>query len=44
MAAIAEHLYLRTETVRSTAKEIYRRLGVHDRESAVQMGRLSGLL
>lgn len=44
MAGIAKSMYLGTETVRSTAKELYRRLGVHDRDSAVRMGRAMGII
>ncbi|WP_342373277.1 LuxR C-terminal-related transcriptional regulator [Propioniciclava soli] len=44
MAQVAQELFLGTETVRSTAKELYRRLGVHDRHSAVEVGRALGLL
>lgn len=32
---IAKELYLGVETIRSTAKALYRRLGVHDRHAAV---------
>lgn len=44
MTAIAESLFVSPETVRSTAKAVYRRLGVNGRDSAVQMGRALGLL
>lgn len=44
MSTIAERLTLGTETVRSTVKEVYRRMGVHDREDAVQVGRILGLM
>lgn len=42
MAQVAEELVLGVETVRSTAKAIYKRLGVHDREAAIQVARMSG--
>lgn len=42
MAQVAEELVLGVETVRSTAKAIYKRLGVHDREAAIQVVRMSG--
>lgn len=44
MGQVAGELYLGTETVRSTAKELYKRLGVHDRNSAVQVGRALGMI
>lgn len=44
MNAIAKERYVSVETVRSTAKDLYRRLGVHSREGAIQVGRLMGLL
>ena len=44
MNEVAAEMFLSVETVRSTAKEVYRRLGVHDRETAVQVGRAQGLI
>lgn len=44
MAQVADELVLGVETVRSTAKAIYKRLGVHDRAAAIQVARLSGEL
>ncbi|WP_169798255.1 helix-turn-helix transcriptional regulator [Actinomyces radicidentis] len=44
MAQVAEELVLGVETVRSTAKAVYKRLGVHDREAAIQIARMSGQL
>ncbi|WP_141212372.1 helix-turn-helix transcriptional regulator [Enemella evansiae] len=44
MPAIAKELFVSVETVRSTAKELYRRLGVHSRDSAIQVGRVRGLI
>ena len=41
---IADRLFLGVETVRSTSKALYRRLGVHSREAAVRVARLTGLL
>lgn len=39
LADIARDLYVGVETVRTTAKQLYRRMGVSDRASAVQAGR-----
>ena len=44
LGQIADDLFLGVETVRSTAKALYKRLGVHDRASAVQVARSMGLL
>ena len=44
LAEIAKRQFVGVETVRSTAKELYRRMGVHDRESAVRMAKAIGLL
>lgn len=44
LAAIAQRLFLGTETVRSAAKDLYRRLDVHDRDAAVAKAREHGLL
>ena len=41
---IAGELFLGVETVRSTSKALYKRLGVHDRDAAVRVGGLAGLL
>lgn len=41
---IADRLFLGVETVRSTSKALYRRLGVHSREAAVRVARLTELL
>lgn len=44
MPDIARRMYLSPETVRSTAKQLYRRMGVHDRRAAVDLGRSLGLI
>ncbi|MFP7707665.1 helix-turn-helix domain-containing protein [Trueperella sp. LYQ141] len=44
LADIAAGQYVSVETIRSTVKGIYRKLGVHDRRSAVAMGRLMHLI
>ncbi|MGJ3509914.1 LuxR C-terminal-related transcriptional regulator [Enemella sp. A6] len=44
LAQIARAQHVGVETIRSTTKEIYRRLGVRDRHSAVRMGRALNLL
>ena len=44
MGEIAERLVVSVETVRSTSKSLYRRLGVHDRRAAVQRAGYLGLL
>lgn len=44
LADIADELFLGVETVRSTSKAVYKKLGVHSREEAVREARLSGLL
>lgn len=44
MAEIAHSQYVGLETVRSTAKAIYRRLGVADRESAVEVAKALRLI
>ncbi|AMD86990.1 hypothetical protein AXF14_04480 [Actinomyces radicidentis] len=44
LADIADELFLGVETVRSTSKAVYKKLGVHSREEAVRTARLSGLL
>lgn len=44
MPEIARRMYLSPETVRSTAKQLYRRLGVHDRKAAVDLGKAQGLI
>lgn len=44
MVQIAQSLFVSHETVRSTAKALYRRLGVGDRDAAVQAGRALGLI
>ncbi|MDO5533538.1 MAG: LuxR C-terminal-related transcriptional regulator, partial [Propionibacteriaceae bacterium] len=44
MGEIGRSMYLSVETVRSTAKALYRRLGVNDRESALAAGRERGFL
>ncbi|WP_315501790.1 LuxR C-terminal-related transcriptional regulator [Actinomyces radicidentis] len=41
---IAGELFLGVETVRSTSKALYMRLGVHDRDAAVRVGTASGIL
>ncbi|WP_169798250.1 helix-turn-helix transcriptional regulator [Actinomyces radicidentis] len=41
---IADELFLGVETVRSTSKALYKRLGVHDRDAAVRVGTASGIL
>lgn len=44
MAEIGTRLFVSTETVRPTAKQLYRRLGVHDRDAAVATGRRHGII
>lgn len=44
LADIADELFLGVETVRSTSKAVYKKLGVHSRQEAVREARLSGLL
>ena len=44
MAQIGRRLFISTETVRSTAKQLYRRVGVHDRDAAVELGRELGII
>lgn len=44
LGAIAQRLYIGTETVRSAAKDLYRRLDVHDRDAAIAKAREHGLL
>ncbi len=44
MPDIARRMYLSPETVRSTAKQLYRRMGVHDRRAAVDLGCSLGLI
>ncbi|SPF69058.1 LuxR-type HTH domain profile [Propionibacterium ruminifibrarum] len=44
LGRIAVDLGLGKETVRSTAKQMYKRLGVHDRASAVLMGQALGMI
>ncbi|MDO5676942.1 MAG: LuxR C-terminal-related transcriptional regulator [Propionibacteriaceae bacterium] len=44
LAEIAKDQFVGLETIRSTAKEVYRRLGVHDRDSAVHLGHAMNLL
>lgn len=44
LGRIAVDLGLGKETVRSTAKQMYKRLGVHDRTSAVLMGQALGMI
>lgn len=44
MAEVAKELYLSKETIRSTAKEAYRRLGVHNKEAAIRWAEALGLL
>ena len=44
LGRIALDLGLGKETVRSTAKQMYKRLGVHDRASAVLMGQALGMV
>lgn len=41
---IAESMFVGRETVRSTVKAMYRRMGVNDRDAAVQLGRALGLI
>ncbi|WP_314710821.1 helix-turn-helix transcriptional regulator [Propionibacterium acidifaciens] len=44
LGRIATDLGLGKETIRSTAKQMYKRLGVHDRASAVLMGQALGMI
>ncbi|WP_316670099.1 helix-turn-helix transcriptional regulator [uncultured Propionibacterium sp.] len=44
LGRIAADLGLGKETIRSTAKQMYKRLGVHDRASAVLMGQALGMI
>lgn len=44
MPEIAKRMYISPETVRSTAKHLYRRMGVHGRQAAVDLGRALGLI
>lgn len=44
LAQIAKQRFLSVETIRSTTKSLYRRLGVGDREAAVAAGRSLGLI
>lgn len=44
LGGIATDLGLGKETIRSTAKQLYKRLGVHDRASAVLMGQALGMI
>lgn len=41
---IATELYLGVQTVRSTSKALYKRLGVHDRDAAVRTAQRLGLI
>lgn len=44
MTQIAHQMCLSTETIRSTSKDVYRRLGVHDRTTAVELGKALGII
>ncbi|MDO5503271.1 MAG: LuxR C-terminal-related transcriptional regulator [Actinomycetia bacterium] len=44
MTKVAKNLFLSPETVRSSSKQIYRALGVNDRDSALSVARALGLI
>jgi LuxR family maltose regulon positive regulatory protein len=44
IAQIAERLYLSNETIRSHIQRLYRRLGAHSRQQAIQIARQRGLV
>ncbi|SKA81796.1 regulatory protein, luxR family [Agreia bicolorata] len=42
-AEIAEHLFVTSNTLKSTLRNVYRKLEVHDRQSASELARLMGI-